>query len=183
MSKHDFATREQLIGAAVAIHDWATSGEQRRDIDWSQYDRLSAAQVIAPLLVMGVDNDRVYNLHRVLRRKKNYDAMLDRVDPLDYYEAEGFYRKMWWQIRMNHLVPDTRARFGVDIETFGDMIGFKPHKVVDFEDFHEQTNKPDFIYAFEQTAHIQPPKTDEFKRKFKRARREYRESQETEFEN
>lgn len=139
--------------------------------------------VIAPLLVIGVDNDRVYNLHRSLRRKLNYEVLLDRVDPLDVYEAEGFYRKMWWQIRMNHLVPNARARFGVDIDTFGDMIGFTPRKVADFEDFHEQTNRPDFIYAFEQTAHIQPPKTDEFRRKFRRARKEYRASQESQTEN
>ena len=175
MSKSDYVTREQLVGAAVAIYDWATSGEQRHDVDWSRYDRIPLGQIVAPLLDMGRENDRVYNLHRSLRRKANYDDLLDAVSPLDYYQAEGFYRKMWWQIRMNHLVADTRAKFGVDIETFADMIGFKPHKVVDFEDFHEQTNKLDFIYAFEQTAAIPPPKTDEFRRKFKRARREYRE--------
>jgi hypothetical protein len=175
MGRQDYITREQFIGSAVAIYDWATTGEQRHDIDWSRYDSIPLSQIVAPLLDMGSSNDRVYNLHRDLRRKANYTDMLDVIAPLDYYQTEGFYRKSWWQIRMNHLVADTRARFGVDIDTFATMISFPPHKVVDFEDFHEQTNKLDFIYAFEQTAAIPPPKTDEFRRKFKRARREYRE--------
>jgi len=171
--KHRLATREQLVGALVAICDWAGGFEQRRGIDWSAYDRLGVSQIATSLEVVESGNARVRNLHRDLRRKYNYDSLLDVVGPLDAYETEGFYRKMWWQIRANHLVGDTRARFGVDVPTMARMMGCTERLVCNYESFHEFTNDRAMLYAFEQTLSIAFPKAEEWGRKFRRAMREY----------
>lgn len=174
MGRHKFGTREQMIGATVAIYDWATTGKPRDNIDWSQYDSFSAAQVMASVISMGQENIRVRNLHRDLRRKQNYAMLLDVVGKLDVYKTEGYYRKMWWQIRMNHLVSDTRKRFGVDIHTMAKMMGCNDKLVWNYENFHEFINDPALLYAFKATADIPVPKHDEWGRKFRRAMREYR---------
>jgi hypothetical protein len=179
MAKYRHATREQLVGTITAIHDFATTGEQRRTIAWEDYDNVSVSQLAAPVEIIGVDNDRIRNLLRDIKRKDDYEVLLNVVGKLNVYETEGFYRKAWWQIRANHLVPECRAKFGVDQETFAKMMGSTLRSIIAYENFYEFNNDLSLIYAFEQTANIEPPKTDEFRRKFRRAVREFRATQKT----
>ena len=44
MGNFKITCREQLLTAAVAIHDWATGIEERQGIDWTLYDRITVAQ-------------------------------------------------------------------------------------------------------------------------------------------
>ena len=69
MGNFKITCREQLLTAAVAIHDWATGIEERQGIDWTQYDRITVAQVFAPVAIIGLDNERVANMHREFWRK------------------------------------------------------------------------------------------------------------------
>lgn len=173
IDRNRILTREQLIGATIAILDFSTGKEQRVGEDWTKYNNIPASQVIAPVEAIGVEYDRARNLLRDLKRKYNYSLLLDVVGKLDVKEVDEFYHKGWWQINMNLTVENCRKKFGVDVETFAWMMSCPPLRVENYENFHEFTSEPSLIYAFEQVASIDPPRIDEWRRKFKRAFKEH----------
>jgi len=177
MAKHRIASRSQLIGTVVAIFDYSldeVEREKREDIQWNNYDTLSLSQMIAPLEVKAAKSSRVRNLLRDVRRKENYEHLLDQVSPLDARVCEEFYRKTWWQIRHNCLVGDRRREFGVDQETFAKMIGTTRKSIANFESFHENMMNRSMMFAFTVTQDIPVEKAEEFGRKFRQAYRRHK---------
>ena len=177
MGRYKITNREQMVACAIATHDWANVVEERSGIDWSQYDRVSLAQLVAPLTAMGTtENERVYNLHRDMRRRWNYDTLLDAVGPLDVRKCEWEYHRRWQQIRNNHWVGHVMEKFGIDARTMAFYMKVKERSVLSFLSFHEFTDDPAMLHAFEASEYVQVPKHEEWGRKYRKALREYRES-------
>ena len=174
MGNFKITCREQLLTAAVAIHDWATGIEERQGIDWTQYDRITVAQVFAPVAIIGLDNERVANMHREFWRKTNYEELLDVTGRMNVRMCEHYYHRMHRQIRNNFWVSDTREKFGIDMATMAHLMKIRERSVQSFENFHEFTDDPAMLHAFQVTADIPAPKWEEWGRKYRRALREYR---------
>jgi hypothetical protein len=81
---------------------------------------------------------------------------------------------MFRQIRNNFWVSDTREKFGIDAATMAKLMKIKERSVCSFENFHEFTDDPAMLHAFQTTQEIPVPKWEEWGRKYRRALREYR---------
>lgn len=174
MGNFKISCREQLLTAAVAIHDWATDVGERQGIDWTLYDNVTVAQAFAPVAIIGQENERVRNMHREFWRKVNYEELLDVTGRMDVRRCDHFYHRMHRQIRNNFWVSNTREKFGIDTATMAKLMKIKERSVQSFENFHEFTDDPAMLHAFRVTQHIPAPKWEEWGRKYRRALREYR---------
>lgn len=179
MGNFKITCREQLLTAAIAIHEWATGIEERRGIDWTQYDNISVSQVFAPVSVIGLDNERVRNMHREFWRKTNYEDLLDVTGPMDTRMCEHYYHRMHRQIRRNYWVSDTMEKFGIDTATMAKLMKIQERSVQSFVSFREFTDDPAMLHAFQVTQGIPAPKWEEWGRKYRRALREYRAAQDS----
>lgn len=166
--------REQLIGAATAIHDWANGVSERHDIDWSKYSQVSVAQAFAPIEIIGAENERVYHLHREFWRKHNYRELLDVTGPLNANGCSYYYHKTYRQIWTNHYVSNIMDKYGIDMATMAKLIKVKEQSVYNFWSFREFIDDPAMVYAFESTMDIPAPRYEEWGRKYRRALRAHR---------
>ena len=174
MGNFKITCREQLLTAAIAIHDWATGVDERQGIDWTLYDNVTVAQAFAPVAVIGLENERVRNMHREFWRKVNYEELLDVTGRMDVRMCKHYYHRMYRQIRSNFWVSNTREKFGIDTATMAHLMKIKERSVQSFENFHEFTDDPAMLHAFQVTQDIPAPKWEEWGRKYRRALREYR---------
>ena len=166
------ATRSQLVGTLAAISDFATVGIRQKSFDWTRFDSVAIQDVMTGIEAM-TDDIRVRNLLRDVLRKSNYEALKGLVGQIDPKECTDFYFKTWWQIDVNQMVENRRTEFGVDVEEFAALIGGKPKAVIDYESFHDLIASKALIHAFKETADIPVKHKDEFRRKFKRAYKNY----------
>lgn len=174
MGNFKITCREQLLTAAVAIHEWATGVGERQGVDWTLYDNVTVAQAFAPVAIIGQENERVRNMHREFWRKVNYEELLDVTGRMNVRMCEHYYHRMHRQIRNNFWVSNTREKFGIDTATMAKLMKIKERSVQSFENFHEFTDDPAMLHAFRVTQHIPAPKWEEWGRKYRRALREYR---------
>lgn len=165
--------RDQMIGMAVAIIDYMKGEEQRKGIDWNQYDHVPASQLIAPIEIVAQENERVKNLLRNMRRREGYEDNLNAIHPVNAFRTEAHYVAFCEQIRLNHILPERRAGFGLSAEDFGYLIRCKPGALYRYENFKEFMTDKSMLYAFEQTADIPVDVPKRFGRKFQEARKRY----------